>query len=396
MYYYIISALKRRLILELQDSFSQHPVYSKLVPFIQNKYAFTERPHFGIVCKGSSANKVVLSGDNFVGTIESHVMLAQIGEPVYPLEWVREDLAAVRANGNVFPLRPGVYYLEILTTPTNEGESGTFAVDPLYTVTNEPVFKFQTGTETEAQLQSIPSEGTVRLWDNNRVLLREGTDYTVDYATGAVKFYYQHAPGATVVADYRVAGGSLGPVEFKWNQADFNTLPGVVLAFGKRAKVGDKVAVVVYQDRISTANAYGGKNEVSFDLDCIATDPMQMEEIADLVVMYLWGIKKPNLELEGIEIIDISIGGESEESFDEQAEIFFYTASISIQLRADWEIHVPLPLTISRVTATSTAGDTAAPPGEAGPSTISLVYGNLYFATAPVAVGRNYAFERIG
>ena len=80
MYYYLISSLKRRLILELQDSFAQHPIYSKIVPWIQNKYTFDERPQFGIVVKGSSANKVALSGDNFMGTVESHVMLAYIGE----------------------------------------------------------------------------------------------------------------------------------------------------------------------------------------------------------------------------------------------------------------------------------------------------------------------------
>ena len=37
------------------------------------------------------------------------------------------------------------------------------------------------------------------------------------------------------------------------------------------------------------------------------------QKITDLVIMYLWGQKKSNLELEGIEIVDISIGGEAED-----------------------------------------------------------------------------------
>jgi hypothetical protein len=41
MYYYLLSSLKRRLILELQDSFSRHPVYEKVVPFIQNSMPST-------------------------------------------------------------------------------------------------------------------------------------------------------------------------------------------------------------------------------------------------------------------------------------------------------------------------------------------------------------------
>jgi len=92
MYYYLVSSLKRRLINELKDSFSAHPLYEKLVNFIQNKYAFDERPQFGIVVKNSNASKVALSGDNFIGTVESHVMLAFMGKPAYPIAWIREDV----------------------------------------------------------------------------------------------------------------------------------------------------------------------------------------------------------------------------------------------------------------------------------------------------------------
>ena len=395
MYYYLTSALKRRLILELQDSFTHHPVYHKVIPFIQAKYAFTERPQFGIVLKSASANKVALAGDNFIGTVVSYVMLTNVGAPVYPIEWVREDQARINANHGVFPIQPGVYFIEILTVPTNAQEAGAYAVDPFITVTNEPVLQFVSGIEHEAQLQQVPARGTLRLWDNNQYLLREGVDYTCNYQTGAIEFLASHSPQATIIANYRFITPSIGPVPFYWYTADWTTLPGVVLAFGKRAQVGDKVAVVVYPDRVDTANAYGGKFELSFDLDVIATDPIQMEEIADFAVMSLWNDKKPKLEFEGIEIIDISIGGESEETYDETADIYYYMSSISLQMRADWEVHVPLPLTISRVTPSTSTGDALAPPGQEGPSTIKVVFSSLYCATTPIAVGRNNSFERI-
>ena len=394
MYYYLTSAMKRRLILELKDSFARHPVYNKIVPWIQTKYAFSERPQFGIVLKGASANKVALAGDNFVGTVFSHVMLAYVGEPTYPLEWVREDLNRVRANHGQFPIQPGVYFLEILTVPTNANETGTFAIDPFLTITDEPLLQFISGVEHEAQLQEAPAKGTLYLWDNSRYLLREGVDYTCD-KSGAVQFLATHNPGSTITASYRFTTPSIGPVPFHWNTADWTTLPGVVLAFGKRACVGDKVAIVVTQKREDTALAYGGKFEMSFDLDVIATDPLQMEEIADFAVMSLWSEKKPKLELEGIEIIDISLGGESEETYDETADIYYYMSSVSLQMRADWEVHVPLPLTISRVTASTPKGDAEAPPGQVGPSTILPVFNNLYCASTPIAVGRNHEFERI-
>lgn len=395
MYYYLIGSLKRRLVLELQDSFARHPIYSKIVPFIQNKYAFDERPRFGIVIKGSGANKVQLAADNFMGVVESHVMLAYVGQPAYPIEWVREDLALVQQHNDVFPSAPGVYYLEILTVPTNVSEKGTFVIDPLLTVTDEPLVKSVYG-EHEAQLQHIPVKNTVRLWEGGRILLYEGKDYEVDYSNGAVTFKYDPPAGCGIVADYRYAVPSIGPIEFQWNTSDYKTLPGVILAFGKRARVGDKVAVVIYKDRVDTANAYGGKFEVSFDFDVIATDPNQMEEIADLVVMYLWGEKKAALEFEGIEIIDTSIGGESEEAYDETGDLYYYTASLGLQLRADWELHMPLPLTISRVTASTNQETLAMPPGVSGPSHLKQVMTGLFFQTAPAIVGRNNAFERIG
>ncbi len=390
MYYYLVQSLKRRVILELKDSFSSHPVYRKITPFIQNRYSFNERPQYGIVVKGSSANKVALSSDNFVGTIQSHVMLAYVGQAVFPLEWVREDLKAVQQFG--MQTAPGVYYLEILKAPTDTGDKGYFAIDPLLTVSDEPVLIFQTGVEREAQLQQIPLQNTVRLYENHRYLLREGTDYRVDYQTGAIELLTGFGKGSTITADYRYAGTSIGPVEFYWNTADFTTLPGVVLAFGKRAETGHKVAVVVYQDRVDAAQAFGGKFEVSFDFDVIARDPIQMEEIADLTIMYMWAQKKSKLEFEGIEIVDISMGGEAEEIADETGENFFYQASLSIQLRADWELHVPLPLTISKVTPTTRQGDT----DPRAPSGIQAVSNELFFATRSVLAGRNDSYERIG
>lgn len=399
MYYYLINSLKRRLILELKDSFARHPLYSKVVPFIQNKYAFEERPQFGIVVKGSSANKVALSGDNFIGTVQSHVMLAYLGQPVYPLEWVREDLRAVQANNDVFPTRAGIYYMEILTAPTNPQEYGQFVIDPLLTATDEAVLRFESGIEREAQLQQIPVQGTLRMWENHRFLLREGTDYEVNYETGAITFMGRFNTQSVVTADYRYAVPSIGPVDFQWNTPDVKTIPGVVLAFGKRAKQGDKVAIVVYPDRVDTANAFGGKFEVSFDLDVIvAKDPTQAEEIADLMIMYLWGQKKSSLEFEGIEIIDISLGGEAEDTYDEAADLWYFNISASVQLRADWEVHVPLPLTISRVTPTTKQMDATQNLMDRGRQSTIVSEGpnSLYFATVPVLAGRNNNFERIG
>lgn len=379
MFYYLSSALKRRLILELQDGFSRHPIYNKIVPYIQNKYSFEERPNYGIVIKGSSANKVQLAGDNFLGTVVSHVMLAYVQQPCYMLEWVREDTKLIEATGS-FPSPPGIYYIQCLSAPTNPEEAGYFSVDPLLTQTNEPVLEFTSGIEREAQLQNNPVEGTLRLWENNQYLLKEDIDYSVNYSTGALTILTRSKPGSLLTADYRYLGDPIGPVAFYWNQSDFKTIPGVVLAFGKRAVAGGQVAVVVTSDRVDAANAFGGKFEVTFDMDVLAQDPIQMEEIADFAVMHIWGEKKNPLEFEGIEIVDINMGGETEETYDETGETFYYMASLSIQFRADWEIHVPLPYTMASANQTLN----------------QIVNPDLLFSVSPSLKGRNASYERIG
>jgi hypothetical protein len=389
VYYYLVQSLKRRLILELRDSFAAHPLYNKIVPFIQNRFSFKERPQFGIVVKGSSANKVQLDAGNFIGTVHSHVMLAYVGQHSYPLEWIREDRSCIDANGGM-PTAPGIYYLEVLEAPTVGGDVGSFVIDPLLTRTNEPVLRFQSGIEREAQLQQVPVDGTLRLWEDGRFLLKPVRDYVLG-VDGAIELVKRFAPESLLTADYRYAIDSVGPIPFRWNTADYETLPGVVMAFGKRAVASEKVAIVVYEDRVDTAQAFGGKFEASFDLEVITRDTTQMEEIADLVIMYLWGQKKAPLEFEGIEIIDISMGGEAEEVYDETADTYFYTASLSIQLRADWELHVPLPLTISRATPLTPESED----DPSAPSGLQQVSGDLYFATRPIVVGRNDDFERI-
>ncbi len=386
MYFYLVSSLKRRLITELKESFAQHPIYEKIVPFIQNKFSFDERPQYGIVVKGSNANKVQLAGDNFLGVVSSHVMLAYIGQrQAYPLEWIREDLNKVLAAGDVFPTRPGIYFMEILSAPEQAQDPGYFVIDPQYTVTDEPVLRFISGIEHEAHLQDVPLRGTLRLYENNRILLTEGPDYTVNWETGELTILLKMNPGATLTADYRTVGPSTESTPFFWNTSDVKTLPGVVLAFGKRARKGDKVAIVVYKDRVDAAFSYGGKTELSFELDIISRDSNQMEEIVDHAYMTFL-VRKPVLEYEGIEITEQSIGGETEETYDETADESFYNASFSITLRADWEIHVPLPLTISKVTPSAADGTS---------TLVGSVPSSLFFATVPTLPGRNNNYERI-
>lgn len=389
MYYNLVGALKRRLLLEWQDSFSRHPVYQKIVPDIQADDGIAQRVQYGIVVGGANASKVQFSADNYIGTIHSHVNLCYVGYPQFPLEWVREDLQVVRKAGRM-PTPAGVYYMEILKAPTGPGEAGSFIIDPLLTVGDEPLLLVQSGVENEAQLQNVPAPGTVRLFLNGRNMLIQGYDYTVD-ETGKIQFLQHFDRGSRISAEYRYPTESIGPLDFYWNTSDATTLPGVVMAFGKRSEKGQKIAVVVTEDRTSTAEAYGGKFEVTFDCEVRARDKTQMEEIADLALMYLLVGKKSVLELEGLEVLDISLSGQSSEPIDEQGLENVFISNLTVQLRADWEMHLPMALTISRVTQTTKEGDTN-PKAKNG---LQEVTPKMFYDSYPIFVGRNNDYERV-
>lgn len=349
MYYRLRSALKRRLIEELKDSFGRHPIYNKITSSIQDRYSWETRPQFGIVVKGSNVSKVALSGDNFMGTLESFVMLTHVpGKlPAYPVEWVREDSPVIERNGGVMPTPPGAYFLEILEAPERVGDTGQFIIDPLLRISGEPVIRFQTGFEQEATLAHDPIPGTLRLYENGKILLLQGRDYNI--SGRKIQFLTRFYKNYRIDADYYREGESIGPIPFQWERANRSALPGVVIAFGKRAVKNDKVVIAITKEREDTANVYGGKFELSFDMDVLARDTIQAEEITDLILMYLWSDKKGVLEDDGIEITDISSGGESEESYDDTSGDSYYTTNISISLRSDWEYHEPLPLSIAKV-----------------------------------------------
>ena len=86
------------------------------------------------------------------------------------------------------------------------------------------------------------------------------------------------------------------------------------------------------------------------------------------------------------------MGGENEEAYDETADLNYYNASLSVEIQADWEIHLPLPLTISRIAPKGGIADVIAgvPSVQQGPDN------DLFFQSWPVIAGRNNSFERLG
>jgi len=399
LYFQLTEAMKRRFILELRRYWQYHPRYAKDLPdHIQGKYSFRERPQYGIVIKTGGGTRVDLSADNYVGVVESYVSLAKYKNfPGVAVEWVREDGLAIQKNQGVFPSSPGVYYIELT-------EDDEFYVDPLLDVYDELVTMVDA---TTAQLQNLPIEGALRLYEMDAgFLLVEGVNYTLTRdgqgnPTGEIILTEPLGANRYLKADYKTPAASHGPHKLYPMMGNNQAIPGCVLAFGRRNKKGDRLAVVVQNMRRAAALEYGGRWQVALDFDITARDMYAQQEIADQTVIYLWGVLRPYLSTEGIEMIDIALGGESEEVYDETGDDYFYNSSFTMNVETEWSVHVPVgvflrqavPLTLEQQRILAGLSDEEASKLQ---SDIEMMYTlNLETARDPYFGGRSATFEVI-
>lgn len=335
MFYQLSGAVSERLIDELRRFWMYHPKYADRLPEnIQGRYSFKERPQCGIIVKSGGGSPMTLSADNYMGMTESYVLLTKYNNyPGTAVEWAMEDALAIQRNGGVFPSPPGIYYLDLV-------EEEEFVIDVLLDVYGEQVTQ---NTTTSFQLGAPAFAGSLRLYEQpSGWLLVEGTSYTVS-STGEITLATALDPSRWLQADYRTVGPTnQGPYPIFPNRANNTAIPGCVLAFGNRNKKGDRMAVVVQDFRHPAHLQYGGKWELSFDMDIFARDIYEAREISDMSSVQLIAIIRSRLSQEGIEIMTVSLGGEAEESYDDNADDYFYTCSISIQLQSDWAIFVPI------------------------------------------------------
>ncbi len=356
MFANLTEALKRRMIQEVRYFWSKDPQYKdSLVPNIQGRYSFEERPQQAIIMKGQSASPFQLSADHFQGTVVSYCYLTKVyGQRGTSIEWVRENGTAIQANGGAFPSPPGVYYIEVRAEEVDvrgvPEERLVFYVDPLLEVIDQRATML-TPLLYEVAAQSF-HPGSLRVYEMpGNILYYDGVNYTADPTTGQITLAKPLANGTYLSVDYRYAGTSTGPFPLPENGADVEAIPGVVLAFGRRAYAGDIMAVVISDRREEVAKEFGGRWEMSLDFDIMARDVYAQGEITDRTLMYLYTEARERLSTEGIEITQASMGGEAEEVYDENGDDYFYTASLSLSVMTDWSIHVPIGRTVTRVEA---------------------------------------------
>lgn len=361
MYYVLSETVKVRLIEELRNFWAQDPKYKDtLTPNIQGKFSFQERPQQGIVLKVGSQTPQKFSADNFLGVVVSYCHLTKaFGKPGTSIEWVEEDGLAIQRNGGSFPSAPGVYYIEIRKeTYTWQGVPGqylVFYVDPLLAVVDERPAMDPMDPRVWVLSRGRFQPGSLNLYEMpGNLPLYEGVNYSADPESGVITLLEPTPKKSYLSADYYYPGESSGPFPVQENGADNKAIPGVVLAFGRRGFEGDVMAVVIGERREGNSREYGGKFEVSVEMDIIARDVYSQNEISDRTLMFLNADLRNRLSFEGLEIDNVSFGGEAEEVYDETGDDYYYNGSISMTLLTDWAIRVPSGSSVSRILPGST------------------------------------------
>lgn len=421
----LYAVLKERFFEEMNASIQRHPTYAKDVKAYHRLHMAKERPQVGVVLMSTSAQRQVLSADDFIGTLKSHVNLVKAGNaPGTSIEWVwedsvaltqyvKEDVSATLTSGNrlvnvshtpivagnnnlqvannfgqievqvngttiiasvvdgasgkiglpfaVSPTdvitvgyyynnmdKPGFYYTEMLT-------ENTFSMTPLYSVTNEVVIQKTTGIETTAQLANSPVlidyvlSLTTQVQSNSTLIyLDRDIEYTVQ-ADGTITFLQPLQKGTTLYATYRYQGANRGPFTID-SQYAFNkdAIRGVSLSFGSRMIPGDKQVVVLTDTREVVASVYGGHYNMTMEWKVFSRDPQTTAELADHIVLDIWGNRKEPLRFEGLTITAMDASGESEEAYDDSTQQMYFQTSITMEVMTEWKKFVPYVIKLNR------------------------------------------------
>jgi hypothetical protein len=236
----------------------------------------------------------------------------------------------------------GLYFIDFI-------EDDQFTVAPVYIIEDEVLIKLTTGTEVSVQLAHHPIEPNseqinLAFKDGTKIeALTRGVSYTIDNQTGIITFLIPLRTNYSITADYRYQPTDYinGPYIIKEYQENHTAVPGVVLSVGRRAKKGDQQVIVVSQFREQQAKIYGGHWEMSLEMAAIAKDPMQMEQMVDQLISYLWGQRKNDLEYEGITLNRVEPSGESEEVHIDTTGDMYFESTVSINLQSEWQRFVP-------------------------------------------------------
>ncbi len=330
MYHNLTLQVRNLIIEQLKQHWADHPRYPEMSHFIQAKYSFEQRPQFGMVVKTSGASNIQLSAQNYIGEVQGYCLAAQTinSNKTSSIEWVKEHPLPSRVADH------GIYILDINETETNSRLFNITMTQYKKRKETDPAFT----NPTTIELLGTPVQNSLKIIEYPSRM--NFTDYT---RNGTTLTLGEPLPkGITLEIYYTELIDNFEPYQVQPDYTYSELIPGVLIHFGRNLNDGDQQAIVVYEDRNPVYKEYGGRFDVSVDIDIIARDPFSQADISDHMVVWTWGVLRERLANWGLNMNDINYGGESEEAYDENGDDYFYNASMSFTIQTDWFIHVPM------------------------------------------------------
>jgi hypothetical protein len=348
MFQYLTEPLTQFFIRELREFWSTHPKYPGLVENIQGKYSWETEPNEGIIVKSSGSSHVRYSADNYKGIRYSYATLFKPkGTRGVSIEWLKEDALAIKNNNGYFPSPPGFYFVKILSVDNLNGIL-TFNVTRYYDITDEilALDSLSNGTLLHVPLQNTVS---IRVMPSDYQLF-ENINYIVNYTTGEITFIQPLPPTPSyVTVSYRYSGGVSDPYKVQEESYHKNAIPGVLMAFGRRSFVNDIMVIAVTKLREPAYKVYGGRWSGTIDLDCFSKDEYGQREITTWTMNFVEAMLRPAATAFGIEITEVSGGDATEEPYDDNADDYKYSATVSVTVDTEWEMHNPIVGRVSSI-----------------------------------------------
>ena len=286
------------------------------------------------------------------------------GQVIVKINGLKVQAEALMGQGVLLPMPPNAgdtlkieYYRRAIAEPglyqVSFLSDDQFVISVMFEVSGEVLVQKTTGVESSVTLQRAPiTPNSERLYldylnkgsDDGTILLQSGVDYSIDSETGIVTFLRPLAVGFILKADYYTKlSGQSNPFSFEPYREIHNAIPGVIICMGRRAVLGDMQVVAVTQSREPQAKIFGGHWDMALSLGVISKDSKQMEEMTDQVVNWLWGVRKNQLEFEGISLTRVEPTGETEEAFIETTGDLYFESTVDVSVMSEWQKLVPYP-----------------------------------------------------
>lgn len=267
-------------------------------------------------------------------------------------------------------VKPGIYKIETVRYDKLEQDPKVTArlTSMIYVDEEEIVEEFDPLVfQFQISNPGIVEESDFVYRDDFLPLVR-GYHYTVNYTTGQIDFDPARIPlGSRLFIEYKYNSDLDREFSYFPDTAREDIIDGVVIAFSNRVPqfepdkeempFTDSVYIVVSDRREPVYLEYGGRIDLNVDFEVYSRDKESRNEIADLIPVALFGSRKVALDHDGVTIKAPTIGGWSEQIYDENTEDRYYTATVSFPLQTDWMLQVPLDIKLFRISFEASNGN---------------------------------------